>query len=380
MQDDHKLQEIIRGIMEQSSQQAISFRDYMELCLYHPELGYYTSSRDKVGKTGDFYTSTSIGGLLGEVLAQYVAEETSQEAWGASDQPLTLVEWGGGNGGLAQQLLDELKHSYAHVYARISYISVEISPHHRRLQAEKLAEHYAAGRVSWMTEEDWEAGGPWQRTMIFSNEFHDALPVHQIQMKQGLAHEIWVACDEAGEKFKEIWVPVKPGTSLDLYIKALESEVRLQENQRFEVNLAAPAWILRVGRSLDSGQIVTIDYGDYATEIYGEHRMNGTLMCYHNHIASDEPYDMPGKQDMTAHVNFTELIRAGHEVGLDAEKLLTQKQFLVENGLLDKLQDSYSTDPFSAVARRNRAIRQLLLSDQMSELFKVLILKKGELL
>ncbi|WP_240416987.1 class I SAM-dependent methyltransferase [Paenibacillus periandrae] len=379
MQDNHKLLEIIRECIRQNPQQTISFRDYMELCLYHPELGYYTSSRDKVGKTGDFYTSTSIGGLLGEVLAQYIAGQTSQ-AWGTAEQPLTLVEWGGGNGGLAQQVLDELKRRYSDVYARISYISVEISPHHRRLQAESLAEHLIAGRVSWMTEEEWEANGPWQRTIVFSNEFHDALPVHQVQIKQGQAQEIGVTWDEAGAQFKEVLVPVKAGSSLDIYIKALETEVSLLDNQRFEVNLGAPAWISRVGQNLDSGQIVAIDYGDCAAEIYSEHRMNGTLMCYRNHVAADDPYATPGEQDMTAHVNFTALIRAGLEVGLQAEQLMTQKQFLVENGLLEKLQDSYSTDPFSPVARRNRAVRQLLLSDQMSELFKVLILKKGELL
>jgi SAM-dependent MidA family methyltransferase len=380
MPDNHKLLEIIREYIRQSPQQAITFRDYMELCLYHPELGYYTSNRDKVGKTGDFYTSTSIGGLLGEVLAQYIAAQTSQGAWETAEQSLTLVEWGGGSGGLAQQVLDELKRRYADVYARISYISVEISPHHRRLQAESLAEHFIAGRVSWMTEEEWEANGPWQRTIVFSNEFHDALPVHQLQIKQGRAQEIGVTWDEAEAQFKEVLVPVKAESSLDIYIKALEAEVSLLDNQRFEVNLGAPAWISRVGQNLDSGQIVAIDYGDCAAEIYGEHRMNGTLMCYRNHIAADDPYAAPGEQDMTAHVNFTALLRAGLEAGMQAEKLMTQKQFLVENGLLEKLQDSYSTDPFSPVARRNRAVRQLLLSDQMSELFKVLILKKGELL
>lgn len=380
MPNIHKLQEIIREFIQQSPQQAISFRDYMELCLYHPELGYYTSNREKVGKTGDFYTSTSIGGLLGEVLAQYMARQTSKEAWGTAAQSLTLVEWGGGSGGLAQQLLDELKRSYGDVYARISYISVEISPYHRRLQAEKLAEHLSFGRVSWMTEAEWEACGPWQRTIVFSNEFHDALPVHQVQIKQGQAQEIGVAWDESEEQFKEVLLPVQPESALDTYIRGLEAEVRLLDNQRFEVNMGAPAWISRVGRNLDSGQIVAIDYGDCAREIYGEHRMNGTLMCYRHHVAADDPYTAPGEQDMTAHVNFTALIRAGLEVGMHAEKLMTQKQFLVENGLLNKLQDSYSTDPFSPIARRNRAVRQLLLSDQMSELFKVLILKKGELL
>jgi SAM-dependent MidA family methyltransferase len=367
------MQKIICREIAQSPVQAISFRDYMALCLYHPEFGYYCSSKDKVGKTGDFYTSTSVGGLLGEVLAQYIAAETAQDG---SMKVLTLVEWGGGTGGLAQQLLDELQRSYPAVYERIFYISVEISQHHRALQADKLTQHHAVGRVRWMTEREWLADGPWEHTIIFSNEFLDAFPVHRVQILQGQPNEAWVGWNETEACFEEKWIPLESDSPLTKYIH--NSNVKLLETQQLEVNIAASEWIHRVGQALHSGQLLTIDYGDFAAEIYAAHRMSGTLMCYRNHTAADQPYIHPGEQDITAHVNFSALIDVGKEVGLNDHRLWTQKQFLVDNGLLDKLQDTLSTDPFSPAARRNRAVRQLLLSDQMSELFKVLIQKKDE--
>jgi SAM-dependent MidA family methyltransferase len=368
-----KLQEIIIERIKQSSEKAITFRDYMELCLYHPKFGYYCSEKEKVGKKGDFYTSSSIGGLFGEVLAQYIA---TQVCVGGSSRVFTYVEWGGGNGSLAKQLLDELQAAYPDVYERIRYISVELSSHHRLLQADKLSEHHAAGHVQWMDEREWLSCGPWPDTIVCSNELIDAFPVHRIQMVGNEPMEIKVEWDEEKACFREKRFTIQEDNPLRAYIRQLN--VPLYHHQRLEVNLEAMQWIKRVGQAIRNGQLITIDYGACAEELVAEYRMNGTLMCYRNHTAADNPYFSPGVQDITAHVNFSALAQAGLEVGLDSQTLLTQKQFLVGNGLLDKLQNTNSTDPFTSAARRNRAVRQLLLSDQMSELFKVLIQTKGE--
>jgi SAM-dependent MidA family methyltransferase len=370
---NQRMMEIIKHQILTSPEKSISFREYMELCLYYPEFGYYTNSKEKVGKGGDFYTSVSLGGLMGEVLAQYIISQTAD-----STQKLTLTEWGGGTGGLAQQLLDELERNHSEVYQRIAYISVEISPHHRALQAEKLSRHVAADRVKWMTEEEWFAGGPWDNIIVYSNELVDAFPIHRIKIQQGKPCECFVEWDEDKEGLLEKWITLADNNPLNAYINNLN--VSLQEGQQLEINVAGTIWIRRVCEALHSGQLLTIDYGDQVEEVVAAHRMNGTLMCYRSHVAEDNPFLEPGGQDITSHVNFTALIQGGLEAGFQKHSLMTQKRFLVENGLLNKLQDTYSTDPFSPAAKRNRAIRQLLLSDQMSELFKVLILKKGELL
>jgi SAM-dependent MidA family methyltransferase len=362
--------EAIRQRIEKSLNGAIPFKEYMEQCLYHPEYGYYMRENDKIGRGGDFYTSSGIGGLFGEVLAHYVAEQARMWSPGSS---FTVTEWGGGTGQLARQLLDELQSSHLDVYERLAFIAVEASPRHRTLQAGSLAPH--ADRIRWITEREWLAAGLWEDTLIYSNELMDAFPVHRVKIHNGQLSEIYVERDESGGGFAEKLVPLQDGPLRD-YMGGLGLE--LLEGQQLEVNLEAAAWIRRIGAAIRHGQIVTIDYGDRAEELAAPHRMRGTLMCYRRHLAEDNPYAEPGGQDITSHVNFSDLIRAGQAVGLEAAAYITQKQFLVDNGLLQKLQDTDSPDPFSPVARRNRAIRQLLLSDQMSELFKVLIQKKGE--
>lgn len=363
--------EIIKRYIEQSPDKAISFYEYMKLCLYHPEYGYYMSGRSKIGRKGDFYTSSAIGGLMGEMLARYIMSQTDKMS---PQSPVTLVEWGGGTGRLAKQLLDEFRRSAPKFYARLTFISVEKSMSHRMLQAEACKEHKQLMR--WMTEEEWLEQGPWERTIVLSNELPDAFPVHRIEYQYGEPLEIYVEWDAAAEAFLE---KRRKLSDEDLRVYLDRQPVAFQHGQQLEINMDALDWMGAISMSLGSGFLITIDYGDEARELYAPHRMKGTLMCYRNHTASDEPYAYPGEQDMTAHVNFSALKEAGERTGLETEGYMTQKQFLVENGILNLLQDHDATDPFSPAARRNRAIRQLLLSDQMSELFKVLVQKKGEL-
>nr|WP_275983880.1 SAM-dependent methyltransferase [Paenibacillus hamazuiensis] len=348
-------------------EQAISFRDYMQMCLYHPEFGYYTGSRPKVGKNGDFYTSASIGGIMGEMLAAYMADWRK----GAEDKPWTLVEWGGGSGELAVQILSSLRESAPQLYLSLSYVSIEASGYHRELQRQALAEHRS--KMAFQTAEEWLSGGPYAHCLVLSNELLDAFPVHRLKARGGGWFEIHVSVNPETGQFIEKEFPLGDDR-LRAYIG--EERISMREGQIIEVNLEADRWIREVASSLAEGsRIVTIDYGDEGGELYAEHRMNGTLMCYRLHHAFDDPYRFPGEQDMTAHVNFSACIRAGRENGLES-RLMTQKQFLLECGILQRLQNHPGLDPFSPEARKNRAIRQLLLSDQMSELFKVLVQTK----
>jgi SAM-dependent MidA family methyltransferase len=359
----------MREELKRRPHSSVTFCEYMEWCLYHPEFGYYTKERVKLGKEGDFYTSASLGGLMGETLASYVLAELGQNAGEVS-----LVEWGGGNGQMARDVLQELQRLDSAFYQRLHYISVETSPFHRRLQEEQLALHKE--KVCWMSEEEFKKAGPWRSTLIYSNELPDAFPVHKAVYQGGAWQEIYVGWDEADGCLTERMEPLLEGPVAE-YIHRYQLPER--EGQQIEVNLAAEQWLHELSSSLEQGTILTIDYGDVSEELYAAHRMKGTLLCYRRHQASDTPLLYPGEQDMTTHVHFSALIRAGEEGGMTSQRLLTQKQFLLENGLLDKLQGHDARDPFSAAAKRNRAIRQLLLSDSMSELFKVLIQKKGEL-
>jgi SAM-dependent MidA family methyltransferase len=352
--------------LERSADGWLSFRDYMEMCLYEPACGYYTSDREKLGRSGDFYTSSSLGGLLGECLAGYIAGELEK-----TSGPLQLVEWGGGSGRLAVQVLGSLRKRGPELYGRVSYTGVEASPYHRRLQAQALHEHGEC--VSIVPPEVWEPGDPRQRLLLFSNELPDAFPVHRLVYRPEGWMELGVVLDAEG-RLVEAERPVS-GADLQEYI-AVE-RLPQRPGQRFEAGLDALRWYRSMaGRLAPQSLIVTIDYGDVREELHAAHRMEGTLLCYRHHVASDTPLRYPGEQDITAHVNFSALMEAGERASLQTVKYQTQKQFLVEQGLLELLQDHDARDPFSETAKRNRAIRQLLLSDSMSELFKVLVQTK----
>ena len=119
-----------------------------------------------------------------------------------------------------------------------------------------------------------------------------------------------------------------------------------------------------------------MDYGHEAQELTAAHRMRGTLLCYKDHMAHDRPFMAPGEQDITAHVNFTACRLAAEQAGWQMIYYDTQKQFLIDQGVLQDLSSHDGLNPFSEAAKRNRSIRQLLLSDNMSETFKVMVLER----
>ncbi|WNQ13497.1 SAM-dependent methyltransferase [Paenibacillus aurantius] len=354
----------IRQHLADQPDKVLSFHDYMALCLYDPEDGYYMKEQVKVGKEGDFYTSASLGEFMGEMIArQYLRFQLEGE------RPLPVVEWGGGTGEMAKHFLDAVERLNPVVYQGLAYWLVEKSPYHRAMQQKTLRRH--AMHTQWGGPE--EGGGLPCRAFVFSNELLDAFPVHRVRMERGEWKELYVAWDSGKECLVEREGPCTPAVR-----EYLDQEgIRLLEGQTAEVNLQARSWVKEQASRLEEGVLLTIDYGDTAEELYSSHRMNGTLLCYRGHLAYDDPFRFPGEQDMTSHVNFTACIRAGKEGGIQQETLRTQKEFLVDNGLLELMADHSSPDPFGPEARRNRAIRQLLLSDGMSELFKVLLQTKG---
>jgi SAM-dependent MidA family methyltransferase len=359
----------IRLAISQEQKQAISFRDYMELCLYHKLYGYYMRNESKIGKEGDFYTSSSIGQIMGEMLAKWMLKQKKETSM-ITAKGITIVEWGGGTGRMANQILSYLRTNDPIEYQHAQYILIEASDYHRDLQMKELTEH--AERIQFKTEKEWLLGPAIPGAFVLANELLDAFPVHRVVRKEGQLYEIYVAWDEQGEAFAEAYYPIDDG----LLQQLSDQQLRLAEGQVIEVNLEAPAWIHRIGGKLQQGTMVLIDYGHRSEELYAKHRMHGTLMCYHKHQAHDNPYIHVGQQDITAHVDFTACEKAGSAAGFQELSYCTQTEFLVTAGILEELQEHDSRDPFSPVIRRNRTIRQLLFSDQMGDTFKVLVMHK----
>lgn len=360
---------IIRAEIAESS--AISFHHYMSLCLYHPEYGYYRSGKTRVGREGDFYTSAYVGEIMGEQLAEAIIRLTNERF--ASSETVEVVDWGGGTGRLSRAMLDAWI-SGGEAGSRFSLSVIEGNPEHRREASEQLAAYIDAG-IARVIEGEPERLPDWsdRPVVVVANELLDAFPVHRIVKRDGRIFEWGVTWDERSESFASCLLP-RSETNWSAWLE--EQGVTLLEGQTFEVNPDAAGWIQALAQRMSRGLLVLIDYGDEDRELSASHRMDGTLMCYAKHRSHHDPYRTPGEQDLTSHVNFSHMRRAAEQSGWRQIWYGTQKRFLVESGVMDKLSEHRIADPFHPIAKRNRAIRQLLLSDNMSELFKVQIFER----
>ncbi|MFC5450205.1 class I SAM-dependent methyltransferase [Paenibacillus aestuarii] len=359
----------LKAAIAQSAEQMITFRDYMNICLYNEPGGYYRNEEPKIGKAGDFYTSSSIGTVMGDMVAAFLEKRTRVPD--DPDERIHLVEWGGGNGRMALHVLDELRLIAPDLYSRLSYTMIESSSYHRRLQRETLQTH--ADVLTFMEEQAWFAQPPQDHLYVIANELLDAFPVQRMRYQQEQWQQSYVVWNEDDQTFSEIWRSLQDSRLLD---DLQGMNVQWVDGQIAEINTAAAAWIEAVMNRMHSGSLLVIDYGDRQEELYAPHRHNGTLMCYRRHQAHDNPFIYQGEQDVTSHVNFTACKQTASMSGADEVSLQTQREFLLDQGILHKLQNHFDRNPFSDVSKRNRAIRQLLVSDQMSELFKVLIATK----
>ncbi|WP_127498524.1 class I SAM-dependent methyltransferase [Paenibacillus glycanilyticus] len=346
----------------------MTFKQYMSLCLYDKQDGYYRSGPVRIGREGDFYTSSAVGAVMAHCLTNYVWDYAVQAAVGR----IQLVEWGAGTGRLTMQIQEAWR-------ARAEYCSdlqcqpvlVEDHPGHLE-EAKRTIDSETALFLS--SDEALQGGGHWQElpAVVLANELLDAFPVNRVTVEQGKLVELGVA-GNAEDGFYEVRMPL----SDERIAAALQKGgIRLTEGQQTEVNLDAEQWLASMADVLGEGRVIIIDYGHEAEEYTASHRMKGTLLCYSDHIASDEPYLRIGEQDITAHVPFTPLRHAAEAGGWRIAYYGTQKQFLIDHGALGLLQNHSDTDPFGQAAKMNRAVRQLLLSDGMSETFKVLVLDK----
>jgi SAM-dependent MidA family methyltransferase len=342
----------------------------MTLCLYHPEFGYYRSGASRVGRDGDFYTSAYVGDAMGEQLASWLLKLSAELFPG--DECVEVVDWGGGTGRLSLHMLEAWKDKSADQFA---LTLVDGNPAHRAEATERLAAYVQSGKARLLSSEEAERLEFGDRPVIIvANELLDAFPVYRLVRLDGQLREWGVAWEPATARF----VPCLLETINPALLNYMDSEnIELANDQTIEVNLEAAEWISKLAARMNRVLFVIIDYGDRSEELHAPHRMDGTLLCYSRHRVRNDPYSLPGEQDLTAHVNFTHMKSSAEAAGCEEIWYGNQKQFLVESGIMDKLASHSLTDPFHPLVRRNRAIRQLLLSDGMSELFKVQVLSKG---
>ncbi len=342
----------------------LSFAAFMEQALYHPEYGYYMTARQRIGKAGDFFTSSSVSALFGRLVARQLAQMDELLA----GDTFEIVEQGAGEGHLALDVLDGLAAEFPEVYARLVYRLIEVSPDNRQRQARVLTAH--ADKVAWCDAQDWSIASG----CFLSNELVDAFPVHVVEKHAGVLQEVFVV-NRNGVLGEEL----RPATDSRLTEYFDWLGLGPIEGNRAEVNLAAPEWMRQVGRRIARGFVLTVDYGYASRELYALHRRAGTLMCYYRHRADDNPYTMVGEKDITAHIDFSALQKAGHEVGLTSLWFGEQYRFLLGLGFFEELvkMEAAASDEREARALR-LTLKNLIMPDAgMGETFKVLVQGKG---
>jgi SAM-dependent MidA family methyltransferase len=342
----------------------------MDLCLYDPELGYYSRNAAQFGKAGDFYTSSDVHAVFGRLLARQF-----EEMWRVLGSPanITLKELGPGRGLFAQDVLDWSEKKFPDFFRAVRYVLVETSAALRKRIEQTLSRHLESGRASLAMPQslrlpDNAVNGALELspTIVFANEFFDALPVEVVSSDGSLR------LDMKNGQFVEIWVPTSAEELefLDRY------SIHPEPGERLEVPLRSQQH-MNTAADLEKGFVLVIDYG-YTREEQLQGRHRGTVKAIRQHSVSANPYEAPGEQDITADVNFTALAAVAEKKGLQAQKLVTQSQFLLGIGEANEFADAFEECRLPQErAKVALQLKHLVTPAGLGERFQVLVAGKG---
>ena len=350
----HRLREEIR------ERGPLTFARFMELVLHHPRWGYYAAGPERLGERGDFTTASDLGPAFGRALARQVVE--MDELCGRPE-PFELVEFGAGRGLLARDICSAIDARGSDLATRIRHASIDTSRGMRR-----SIEREAPGSAVHAAAETLRGG----QGCVLAVELLDALPVHRVVRRAGRLQEIGVDWD--GERFVD--AVLEPGERVLAWAERYGAAA--EEGFEAEVNLALDDQFARFDRAIDRGFALVLDYGDTARRLYTEARARGTLLAYHAHRTNEDYLARVGRQDLTAHVNFTALCDAATDRGWQQLGCTTQDRFLIANGILEqfeRMDDAAYRDP-RAIQRRQQ-IKQLIQPTGMGRVFQVWMFSKG---
>jgi len=358
---------------------AISFCEWMRAALYDERGGYYRRGVERWGRAGDYRTGPERSALFAATFARHFAllfDELGRPP------VLHLLEAGGGAGHFACGVLKTLRRDSPRVFDSLRYVFDEASADSRARAAALLVPF--AARVEFRHLADFadnedlagreDLAEPFDNVVVFSNELLDAFPVHRVVMRGGRLRELFVGLG-AGVEF--VWVEREPSTPR-LVEHFERAGVTLEEGRFAEVNLDAEEWVARAARLVGRGFVVTVDYGDEAANLFSAaHRREGTLRAFRGHKFADDVLRSPGEQDLTTTVNWTQIVSAGEDAGLQTVALERLDTFLLRAGLLEQLERECALDGEEAeVARLRLDAREMILPGGMASHFQVLVQKK----
>ena len=327
----------------------------MDLALYAPELGYYTAGAHKFGEAGDFVTAPELSPLFGRTLARQAAEIMAYSA-------PHILELGAGSGKLAVDMLAELEQlgnlpdSYA-----ILEVGADLRERQQTLIRERIP--HLLDRVDWLDALPEKFSGA-----VIANEVLDALPVHLVHSHDSAMTERGVAVGNNAFIWQERAIT-------DAALLAATQQIKVPDEYVSEVCPAARGLINSLAQRLDQGALLFLDYGFGAREFYHPQRSSGTLMCHYRHHAHDDPFFLPGLQDITAHVNFSDIAECGIDAGLELMGYTNQAFFLINCGITELLKDT-SPENLRDYLPLSAQLQKLTSPAEMGELFKVISLGK----
>ncbi len=345
------LEKIIKDTIIQKSE-PIGFDVFMNLALYYPAKGYYMGGSQKFGEQGDFITAPETSDLFGFCLARQCAQILE----GDDD----LLEFGAGSGILASQILFEL--GRLNKLPRKYYI-LELSAELQQRQKDTINKTLPEllDRVIWLSSLPNNFSGT-----VIANEVLDAMPAKRLIKKDNDFVELGVNC----QNNKLMWQLLAPYRN-----DKMQLPIGVEQGYITEVNERAMAWISSLDNFIDKGVVLLIDYGMGRDEYFHPQRGAGTLQCYYQHKANDNPFEHIGEQDITTSVNFSDIADQAKNSGFSVEGYATQAMFLISLGIDEYLLAEKDEKKRALLAQQ---VKLLVLPSAMGESFKVLTLSKNK--
>ena len=318
----------------------IPFESFMRYCLYDACSGYYFQDRSKIfGRNGDYFTSPSMHHVFARCLSQFLFTCFDQMG---KPCPFHVCELGSGDGRLAKDILSYVNRDFQELSRAIDYVEIDVD---RGELPERI------------------------KGVVFSNEFFDSLPVHRGLVDNEEFKEVYVHKKKNG--FEESFGPI---SDLRIVTYLEKGFPRFENNWIYEVNLHMLEILKHINEKMEKGFILTIDYGYTLQEYDSVPRPNGTLVCYHQHQIDTNPYKYIGEKDLTCHIHWGILEKAGANLGWRSQQVTTQRNFLVRNGLEEHLLNEENIGrTFSECLESRLGLKQLLLPGGISDTLGVLV-------
>jgi SAM-dependent MidA family methyltransferase len=345
-------------IREQIAQNgSISFAQFMQMALYYPGLGYYSSGMKKFGKEGDFITSPELGSLFAQCMAKQF-----QQVLTTLDHSI-ILELGAGTGQFCFDCLIELDNQNC---LPNKYYILEISADLKQRQKLKIAQlpTHLSQLVEWINQ-------PLETSfsgVIFANEVLDALPVEVFEFNQNKFKQKRIEWEDG---FKETWQDF----SINLNQQLVDKELMLENGFQSEFIPNLTNWLASITENFEQGLVLFVDYGYERQAYYHSQRNQGTLVCHHQHQANFNYYTNLGLQDITAFVDFTAVAEAADQSDFKIDGFTTQAHLLLSLGVQDLLGDT--ENEYSKYYEKANEMKKLVMPEEMGEKFKAIALTKN---